>query len=549
MSIPNTLEGELYRRKLRGNYLEYCKYVNNGYVETRFHRLLCDTVQQFIEYESKDALSILLIATPPRCGKTETVTATLPSWYLGNHPQGQVIIASYQSEIAETFNRPNRDKYNQHAVEIFGSTAAPNDKVQGVNTWETKEGGVCHAAGLKAGITGYGADLFILDDPIKNQQEADSESIIGRIHDEMGPSVQSRIYPGGKLIVIGTPWVENDAHGYIRQNWSEFIWKELTVPFECEKSSTDPLHREAGQYIIGEHLGDKNLPARINYTGRLGDTKKRLVQMSDGERTWNALYQCHPSAAQGNLFKREYWRYYQRATFSIEQFEYLCLSIDGTFKKAESSDFVAAGLFGIYKGDVYLWSLVNKRMGFVETLQMVKQYCKDYPQIDELIIETKANGDAIVDSLRYADGVPPIVGVNPLGGKYSRAQAVSSFVADGHVYLPTDWHEDEKKFVENDKLTASQQKFVTDPTRLLVEQYASFPFATHDDMVDMGSQALTRLIKLVTGEEPKPQRRFLRFNKWYPDMWEDYERLNPLEQEQFIACYGAPLEWEELYSG
>lgn len=536
--IPNTLEGELYRRKLRNNYLEYCKYVNNGYVETKFHKYLCDTIQEFIEYESTDALSILLIATPPRCGKTETVTATLPSWILGKDPTKQVIIASYQSEIAETFNRPNRDKFAKYGREIFGEKAIPNDKVQGVNSWQTAEGGVCHAAGLKAGITGYGADVFILDDPIKNQQEADSESIIGKIHDEMGPSVQSRIYPGGKLIVIGTPWVENDAHGYVRKHWKEFIWREVVIPFECEDAEHDLLGRKVGEFIIGEHLGDKNLPSRIDYTGRKGETKKQLVKMADGERTWNALYQCHPSAAQGNLFHRTWWKPYQRSSMSVNQFEYLCLSIDGTFKKSETSDFVGGGLYGIYHGEIYIWKLLNKRMGFVETLVKLRQYFKDFPQIDELIIETKANGEAIIDTLRYDTGVPPIVGVNPLGGKYSRAQAVSPYVSLHGVHVPTDWTEEEKRDIESD----DEQR--PDPYNLFVEQHAMFPFAKHDDLVDMNSQALTRLIKLITGEEPKPARRFIRYNKWYPDMWEDYERLNPMEQEQFIAQYGAPLEWQ-----
>lgn len=537
MSLPFTLAGELKRRELRRNYLEYCKYVNEGYVETKFHRYLCKTIQDFIEYTPTKALAILLLSTPPRCGKTETVTATLPSWVLGRQPNAQVIIASYQSEIAETFNRPCRDKFNKFATDIFG--VKPNNSVQGVNNWQTDAGGVCHAAGLKGGITGYGADLFILDDPIKNQAEADSEVIIGKIHDEMGPSVQSRIYPGGKLIVIGTPWVENDAHGYIRKHWSEFIYADIIIPFECEDETKDPLCRKAGQFIIGSHLGDVNIPNRIDYTGEKGESKKRLVIAADGERTWNALYQCHPTAAAGNLFKRDYWQSYDRRNVDVSQFEYLCLSVDGTFKKGENTDFVAMELWGIKNGDAWLYKYVNKRMGFVETLDKIKQYCREFPQIDELIIEEKANGSAIIDTLRYSDNIPPIVAVNPLGGKYSRAQAVAPFVSERHCHIPTDWTAAELNDIESDSLDEIK------PFDLFIDQHATFPFAKHDDLVDSMSQALARLIKLITGEEPKPERRFVRFSKWYPDMWEDYEKLNSLEQEKFIAMYGAPLEWQD----
>jgi predicted phage terminase large subunit-like protein len=203
---------------------------------------------------------------------------------------------------------------------------------------------------------------------------------------------------------------------------------------------------------------------------------------------------------------------------------------------------VAIELWSIYKGtDVYLWKLINKRMGFVETLNKIRQLCKEFPTIDELIIEDKANGSAIIDSLRYSDGVPPIVAINPLGGKYSRAQAVSPFVATCKVHIPTDFTPSEEAEIEWDgkeKNLKGHQKFI--------EQHLKFPFAKHDDMVDSETQALSRIIKLITGEEPKPQKRIIRYTKWYPDMWEDYESMNSYEQEKFIATYGAPLEWEDL---
>ena len=176
-------------------------------------------------------------------------------------------------------------------------------------------------------------------------------------------------------------------------------------------------------------------------------------------------------------------------------------------------------------------------MGFVDTVARIKKFLEQYPGIDELVIEDKANGSAIIDTLRYSEGVPPIVGVNPLGGKYSRAQAVSPFIATLAVHIPNDFSDSENMEIEwdaNEKLTGTQ-KFII--------QHSKFPFMKHDDMVDAETQALTRLIKLVTGEEPMPDRNYLVFNKWYPDMWEDYEQMNSAEQEEFIKRYGAPLEW------
>ena len=540
MSIPNTLDGELLRRKLRKDYSAYCQYVNTeqGFYMTRFHKYLCDEIQTFLETPTDKAMDILLLSVPPRHGKSYTVTETLPSWYLGNHPDGNVIIAGYEGTFAESFSRRNRDKFTTYAPDIF--RVNPNKNVQGVALWETEKSGRCRAAGLKGGITGYGADLFIMDDPIKNKEAADSESIISRIHDEMGPSVQSRIHPGGKLIVIQTRWVENDPIGYIQTNWSEFIYKTINLPCECEDPESDPLGRQLGDSLMGPHLGDIDLPQRIRNDNTWLKSKKLLVMAGEGERTWNALYQGRPSAADGNLFKREWWKLYKRSEFDFSKFEYIVLSVDATFKQTETSDFVGIELWGLYRNNAYLWKLVNKRMGFVKTCQYIKDICKEYPQIDQLLVEDKANGSAIIDAFRYMEGVPPIVAVNPLGGKYSRAQAVSPYVEQGHCYIPDDFTTAEVQDIEwdgKDKTLPGHERFIV--------QFSKFPFMAHDDMVDSGTQALTRLIKLVTGEEPRPERKVMRYVKWYPDMWEDFERMDALEQQRFIQTYGAPLEWAD----
>lgn len=538
MPIPNTLDGELYRRKLKNDYGMYVEYVNPGFYMTHFHRYLCDEIQEFLETPSDKAMDILLLSVPPRHGKSYTVTETLPSWFLGRDPTNNVIIASFDGTIAEGFSRRNRDKFNEYCTDIFRSH--PNKNVQGVAVWETEEGGRCRAAGLRAGITSYGAELFIIDDPIKNKESADSETILSKLHEEMGPSVQSRIHPGGKLIVIQTRWVENDVIGYIEANWSEYIWKTINLPCECEDPEHDPLGRKLGDSLMGEHLGDYNMPARIRNDNKWLQSKKVLVMAGEGERTWNALYQGRPSAQDGNLFNEGWWQLYSRKNVNFSVFEYTCLSIDATFKATDTSDMVSMQLWGLKQNHCYLYKLINKRMGFVDTLNKIKALVKLYPGIDQLIIEDKANGSAIIDTLHYTEGIPSTIGVNPLGGKYSRAQAVSPFVATKVCHIPDDFTAQESADIEWDG------KEVLSPSERFIKQCARFPFAKHDDMVDAMDQALARLIKLITGEEPRPHKNYIRFNKWYPDMWADYEHMSPVEQEDFIRIYGAPLEWEEL---
>ena len=537
--IPNTLEGELLRRRCKKDYGAYVEYSNsdNGFYMTKFHRYLCDEIQEFLETPTDKAMDILLLSVPPRHGKSYTVTETLPSWYLGKYPDSEVIICSYEGTFAESFSRRNRDKFNTYATDIFN--VLPNDKIQGVALWETEKGGRCRAAGLKGGITGFGADLFIIDDPIKNREQAMSETIIAKIHDEMQPSVQSRIYPGGKLIVIQTRWVENDVIGYIEKNWEEYIYKTINLPCECEDPENDPLGRALGDSLIGEHLGDINVPRKILNDNKWLKSKKLLVCAGDGLSVWNALYQGHPSAQDGNLFKNDWWQLYSRSEFEYKEFEFTIMSVDATFKQTETSDMVAITVWGLRRNHIYLWKLVNKRMGFVDTCNKIKQLLADC-NIDELLIEDKANGSAIIDTFRYMDNMPPIIPVNPVGGKYSRAQAVSPHIATGIVHLATDWSSEECVDVEWD---GSEKNLL--PHQMFIAQHNRFPFMKHDDMVDSQTQAIVRLIKLITGEEPIPKRKPMKFVKWYPDMWEDFENMNALEQEKFIATYGAPLEWAD----
>lgn len=541
--IPYTLDGEIYRRKLRTDYSAYVQHVNPGYFMSHFHKFLCDTIQEFLEAPCERDMDILLLSVPPQHGKSHTITATLPSWFLGNHPTDSVIIAGYETSFSEGFNRSNRDKFREYAPYIW-KDARPNESVQGVSLWKTTKDGECYAAGLKAGITGHGAELFIIDDPIKNKEQADSETVLAKLHDEMGPSVQSRIHPGGKLIVIQTRWVEGDVIGWIEANWSEWIWRKINLPCEYDEAAAEegpcPLGRKIGDALIGAHLGDdeSKIPAKIRVNNQWLKSKKLMVIRSDGERTWNALYQGRPSNAQGNLFKPTSWKYFSRTKSLRESMEYMQLSIDATFKNTEVSDYVAMELWGLKGRAVYLWKLINKRMGFVDTVSKIKTITLDFPDIDELVIEDKANGSAIIDTLNYTEGLPPVVAVNPKGGKYARGQATAPFIESGSTNLPDDLTPDEEDEIEWDgKDITGIDKFI--------EQHKSFPFGKHDDMVDSQTQGLTRILKLITGEIPMPRRKHRRYTKWYPDMWEDYYQLDDDGKLAFIAYHGAPEEWQD----
>lgn len=557
MALPATLEAELLRRRCRAHYSNYVQYANPRFYMTHFHRFLCDEIQTFIDTPSTKAMDILLLAVPPQHGKSYSVTETLPSWFLGRDPTAGVIIASYESSLAEAFSRRNRDKFVTAAQDIwlqrdptdetkFIHDCRANDNVQGVSLWETMQGGRCRAAGLKAGITSHGAELFIIDDPIKSKEQADSDVVLAKIHDEMGPSVQSRIHPGGKLIVIQTRWVEGDVIGWIEENWADYIYKTINLPMEYDEEAAAlgpcPLGRKIGDSLIGAHLGDDErlIPQSIRLTNSLLQSKKQLVIRSDGSRTWNALYQGRPSGQQGTLYLETSWKPFMRTALLYSQAEYISLSVDATFKDKETSDFVAMELWVLIGRCSYLWKLVNKRMNFVATLAKIRAICSEFKDIDELTIEDKANGSAIVSVLELEEHLPAIIAVNPQGGKLARAQATSNYVNSGSVYVPTDFTEAEAADVDyngKDNLTTRGR---------FVKQHTSFPFGKNDDMVDAQTQQLNRMLKFISGDIAIPKRSYVRYTHWHADMWEDYESLDDNGKEWFVKKYGAPEEWQDV---
>ena len=532
---------ELRRKRLRRVYSEYVQETVPGYYMTHFHKFLCDEIQEFEEHECPDDISfeVFLLSVPPQHGKSTTLTETLPSWLLTRDPTMKVIIAGYESTFAEGFNRKNRDKFNMYANWI-NPDAKPNENMQSVSLWQTSKGGQVRAAGLKAGITGHPAHRVVIDDPIKDQEAATSETVISRIHEQMITGVTTRIAPGGKLYVIQTRWVENDVIGWIRQNWPERIYKDINIPCECMDEATDPLHRKLGESLIGAHMGDDEtkIPRDMRRNNAWKDSQKKAICASKGETYWNSLYQGCPSAGKGSLFLPENMLTYDHEELMSQDpvFEYVALSIDATFKDGTKNDFVAMSLWSIWRGELYMMDLVHKRMGFVETLNQIRRMVKEYPNIDQLIIEDKANGSAIIDSLQYEDNIPSVVGINPEGGKYSRAQAVSGLFAAHKVHFNNKINPQYFEWYQKEDGSTIVSK--------VISQFTSFPFAQHDDIVDSTTQALARLKKILSGDEVvKPKAMYSRYVEWSPDFWEDYKDLDQAQKRQFVEKYGAPIEW------
>lgn len=450
---------EISRELARRSYGEYLAYTGGrGWLRTRLSEFLAGSVQRFIEDE-EPAYGVLVIQTAPQHGKTAAVTEALPSWYLGKNPRGRVIIASYNEVTAERFLRRNCEKLKKYGGPLFG---LEEPSLSRSGELETAAGGRLLSRGILSGITGNSADLIIVDDPIKNRLEADSETRRRRLWEEWVSSLKTRLSAGGRAIVIMTPWHCDDLSGRLLRY--EPRARLIRLPVEAEEG--DPLGRLPGEPLCPELGRDAAWLARFR--------ESYINDPQGGRRAWDSLYLCRPRTEGGGLVPKSWWRYYRRE--EAPAFATELISVDASFKGGDGSDFVAITVWGKAGCDYYLRYCLNRRMDFPDTVRAIRAVRALYPSAFAVLIEDRANGSAIVSTLQREMFCIP---VDPRGGKEARASAVAPAVESGHVFLPADasWTED------------------------FVEQWAEFPRGAHDDMVDSASQALTYLL-FSQGEPP-----------------------------------------------
>lgn len=410
------------------------------YTIARHHRLIAHALADVATGDLKR----LMVFAPPRHGKSQLVSGFFPTWFLGHQPNRQVIFATYSDTYAADWGRKVRGYVSEPSYgRAFGATVLPYSKA--ADRFELSNGSLYVSRGVGGSITGKGADLLVVDDPIKTAEQALSPTYRQRAIDWYDSVASTRLMPGGRIVLIMTRWTHDDLAGHIEATEGD-RWRIIRLPAECD-SEDDPLKRAIGEPLWPEWFDSKSF---------------------DDHRTkswWSALYQQRPVPRTGGMIKASWWQYYDERPSSFDE---IIGSWDCAFKGESSSDYVVGQVWGRSGDKYFLVDSMRARADFPATVRMFLAQ-RERHRLDMLLVEDKANGSAVIDTLkREVRNVSP---VEPFGSKESRVAAVSYLIEGGQVYLP-------RKAV-----------FTAD----FVEEATAFPRGRNDDQVDACTQALYRL--------------------------------------------------------
>lgn len=453
---------------------ELAKAVNPKTVQTPALQLIDSAIVR--AYKTPNARWIGSL--PPQEGKTTRATVFGSLWMLLQNPAFRIGVISYSQDLADEFGGEVRN-----IITVNDGTDGELDlglriaKDYGAKSrWklEGSRGGLL-AVGLSGSITGRPLDALFIDDPVKNQQDADSQQHRDHVWNVWQSAASTRLAPGAPVIVVMTRWQEDDLAGRLKAAEDGHLWDVLNIPALADhdpaKGQTDPLGRQPGEWLTsarGRSVADWE-----------------AIRVRSGSRVFNALYQGRPSPESGNVWKRGWWRRYDTLPWTLNDdgayrvdADEVIQSWDMAFKDTKGSDFVVGQVWARKGATCMLLDQVHKRLSFTDTLVAFKTLCRKWPQATAKLVEDKANGTAVIDTLRSQ--IAGIVPVTPTESKYARANAVAPFVEAGNALLPA----------------AEVALFDVDA---LINEAAAFPNGAHDDQVDATSQALARLLLDGTG--------------------------------------------------
>jgi predicted phage terminase large subunit-like protein len=298
----------------------------------------------------------LLITLPPRHGKSELATIKFPAWAVGKNQRLNIITSSYSGDLAVDFGRKVRNLVDSDPYKMIFKTKLAEDS-KSASIWHTQEGGAYVATGVGGAITGKGAHIFIIDDPIKNREEAESQVIRDKVWDWYTSVVYTRLEERGAIVLISTRWHDDDLVGRLLKQQGKDKWHCLNFPALAEN---DERHRRAGEPLW---------PAKY--------TREDLLRIKDniGPYDWSALYQQRPTGRESQEFKPDWVEYYQYAPQNLTVF----MTVDPAISKSDSACNSAIVVCGVdSQSNLYVLDYLAEKLDPGELIEEIMVMAREW---------------------------------------------------------------------------------------------------------------------------------------------------------------------------
>jgi predicted phage terminase large subunit-like protein len=439
----------------------------------------------------------LVVSMPPRAGKSELVSRQSPLWLLRRHPEWKIVMTSYDGAMTGGWARDIRATIEKNpdlgiALKKDGGAGAQ---------WDTVEGGGMFTTSVRGALTGRGAKVMIVDDPVKDFVEAHSLTMRDSLWNWWLSVVLTRLEPPSLVIVVMTRWHEDDFVGRLLSPTTEgnpAEWEQIVIP--AIAGAEDSIQRQPGEPLLSP-LIDETVSQALE---RWNETR-----VSVGTYTFSAMYQQRPAPAKGAIFDVSWWRYWTTnpdlatADGRVVYLDPSSLAggrwVDSWDCNFESSDESKGGWVVGQRwvrdlGNRYLIAQQRGQWNFTQTIEAMERWARtDDPNrspagalVHERLIEKKANGAAIIQVLR--DRISGIKPITPTESKEARARAVTPEIESGNVYLPHP--------------ADPGNEWMTD----FLSEVRNFPHDVADDQVDSMTQALSNLRSGGRGAATVPGR-------------------------------------------
>ena len=473
-----------------GGPAEFGTALDPGYRTPAHVAVLSDAIRQTVEEaQTGEGSGRLIVSMPPRVGKSYTASLWTPAWFVERHPDKQVILASHDGNYAVSWGRKVRDLLKRHAEQGQIQARVSRD-VAAAGEWETTQGGGMLSRGIGGSITGRGAHLLLIDDPLKDFASAHSIAVRKGQWDWWLSTAQTRLEPGAAVVLVMTRWHEHDLAGMLTSpEWEgdPDEWRVLRIPALGEGDVADVVD---GNIAPDGLQRDPGVPLRLASTEQTEEeatARWERIRRGVGPYVWAGLYQQRPSEPEGTILKRGWWQFYRRegdvlvlpeqplgrlGRVEISRLR-IVQSWDLAVKDKQTSDFVVGQVWGaLGSGPRFLLDQYRGRADFVETKRQMRILRARWPDTAATYIEDKANGPAVISELR--DEISGLIPHNPRGDKVQRAYGIQGDLESGSLWLP-------------EPGTAGFD------VRGFIDECAQFPNGANDDQVDATTQAILRL--------------------------------------------------------